>query len=186
MLIVTPRSTSSGARSIRSNAVNRVVDPSRSASTLVIAAVRVVLPWSTWPMVPTLTCGLERTNCCLVIGVLEVRWPPRTARLRLAEANAGGASHTRAQNRADAPGAWRSDPPPVALATGGGSASRAGQPCGHGRHRARQVDACGPPGGSGHAHAPTVPPAAGQQAVWEMVTGSTPAGSRTWRRSTTW
>src|SRR3989344_6550081 len=27
-----------------------------------MAAVRVVLPWSTWPMVPTLRCGLERSN----------------------------------------------------------------------------------------------------------------------------
>src|SRR6476660_4774101 len=27
-----------------------------------MAAVRVVLPWSTWPMVPTLTCGLVRSN----------------------------------------------------------------------------------------------------------------------------
>src|SRR6266540_2152234 len=84
MLIVTPRSTSSGARSIRSKAVNRVVDPSRSASTLVIAAVRVVLPWSTWPMVPMFRCGLERTNCCLVIGVLEVTGRVGAARLRLA------------------------------------------------------------------------------------------------------
>ena len=33
-----------------------------SADTLVSAAVRVVLPWSMWPMVPTLTCGLERSN----------------------------------------------------------------------------------------------------------------------------
>jgi hypothetical protein len=32
------------------------------ASTAVIAAVRVVLPWSTWPMVPTLTCGLLRSK----------------------------------------------------------------------------------------------------------------------------
>jgi len=29
---------------------------------VVIAAVSVVLPWSTWPMVPTLTCGLVRSN----------------------------------------------------------------------------------------------------------------------------
>src|ERR1700712_5540646 len=27
-----------------------------------MAAVRVVLPWSTWPMVPMLTCGLLRSN----------------------------------------------------------------------------------------------------------------------------
>ena len=34
----------------------------RFARHLVIAAVKVVLPWSTWPMVPTLTCGLVRAN----------------------------------------------------------------------------------------------------------------------------
>src|SRR5699024_11459683 len=33
-----------------------------SASTLVIAAVVVVLPWSTCPMVPMFTCGFERSN----------------------------------------------------------------------------------------------------------------------------
>src|SRR5919109_686062 len=34
----------------------------RSANTLVIALVNVVLPWSICPMVPTLTCGFVRTN----------------------------------------------------------------------------------------------------------------------------
>jgi len=29
----------------------------------------VVLPWSTWPMVPTLTWGLLRSNCSLAIGL---------------------------------------------------------------------------------------------------------------------
>ena len=33
-----------------------------SDRTLVIAAVSVVLPWSMWPIVPTLTCGLSRSN----------------------------------------------------------------------------------------------------------------------------
>ena len=33
------------------------------ASTVAIAAVSVDLPWSTWPMVPTLTCGLVLLNC---------------------------------------------------------------------------------------------------------------------------
>jgi hypothetical protein len=27
-----------------------------------MAAVRVVFPWSTWPIVPIFTCGFERTN----------------------------------------------------------------------------------------------------------------------------
>ena len=34
---------------------------------VVIAAVSVVFPWSTWPIVPTFTCGL-RSNCALAIG----------------------------------------------------------------------------------------------------------------------
>ncbi len=33
----------------------------------VIAAVNVVLPWSTWPIVPTLQCGLVRSNFRLAI-----------------------------------------------------------------------------------------------------------------------
>ena len=36
-------------------------------STVVIAAVSVVLPWSTWPIVPTLTCGLVRSNLLFAI-----------------------------------------------------------------------------------------------------------------------
>jgi hypothetical protein len=38
------------------------IDPNLAAKTVVIAAVKVVLPWSTWPIVPTLTCGLVRSN----------------------------------------------------------------------------------------------------------------------------
>src|SRR5215212_8724840 len=45
------------------------------ARTLVIAAVRVVLPWSTCPIVPTLICGLVRSNFCFAIVVLV---PPQT------------------------------------------------------------------------------------------------------------
>src|SRR5262245_16340535 len=44
-----------------------VVPHPLSAATLVSAAVRVVLPWSTWPIVPTLTCGLLRSNFALAI-----------------------------------------------------------------------------------------------------------------------
>src|SRR3984893_9893014 len=61
--MVIPRSRSSGALSIWSKATN-CAHP-LVASTLVIAAVRVVLPWSTWPIVPTLTCGLVRENFSL-------------------------------------------------------------------------------------------------------------------------
>src|SRR5947209_13504313 len=41
-----------------------------SADTLVSAAVSVVLPWSTWPMVPTLTCGFFRSNFSLAMVLL--------------------------------------------------------------------------------------------------------------------
>ena len=60
MAIVIPRSFSSGALSISSKLL--AWPPYFSDSTLVMAAVRVVLPWSIWPMVPTLTCGLLRSN----------------------------------------------------------------------------------------------------------------------------
>ena len=39
-----------------------VLPATLSDSTFVIAAVRVVLPWSTWPMVPILQCGLFLSN----------------------------------------------------------------------------------------------------------------------------
>src|SRR5690606_4890670 len=55
-----------GAASIASYALNS--PPKRSAPILVSAAVSVVLPWSTWPMVPTFTCGLVRSNLPLDIG----------------------------------------------------------------------------------------------------------------------
>src|SRR5690606_15196856 len=39
---------------------------------LVIAAVSVVLPWSTWPIVPMFTCGLLRSNFALaMVGSLR-------------------------------------------------------------------------------------------------------------------
>src|SRR5215217_2445689 len=67
--MVIPRSRSSGALSIPSNAT--ALPPQASAHTRVSAAVRVVLPWSTWPMVPTFTCGLFRSNFAFAI----VRFP---------------------------------------------------------------------------------------------------------------
>ena len=42
-----------------------------SADTFVSAAVSVVLPWSTWPIVPTLQCGFVRSNFSLAIGLLS-------------------------------------------------------------------------------------------------------------------
>src|SRR3989442_12243879 len=54
-----------------------------SAATLVSAAVRVVLPWSMCPIVPTFTCRLLRSNFSLAmsstflsIDVVVVRLPP--------------------------------------------------------------------------------------------------------------
>src|SRR5437870_3227925 len=43
-----------------------------SAATLVSAAVRVVLPWSMCPMVPTFTCGLLRSNFSLAMSPILV------------------------------------------------------------------------------------------------------------------
>src|SRR6185436_20409728 len=50
-----------------------------SADTLVRAAVRVVLPWSMWPMVPTLTCGLLRSNFSLAMSSTPLRFYPLVA-----------------------------------------------------------------------------------------------------------
>src|SRR5262245_32249688 len=60
-----PRARSSGALSIWSYAV--YVAPPVSARTFVIAAVNDVLPWSTWPIVPTLQCGFVRSNFAFAI-----------------------------------------------------------------------------------------------------------------------
>src|ERR1700751_2842086 len=43
-----------------------------SAEILVSAAVVVVLPWSTWPIVPTFTCGFTRSNFSLAIVLQPV------------------------------------------------------------------------------------------------------------------
>ena len=64
--MVIPRSRSSGALSIVSKA-RYSASPFR-ARYLVIAAVRLVLPWSMWPIVPILTCGLVRSNFFLAIS----------------------------------------------------------------------------------------------------------------------
>jgi hypothetical protein len=39
----------------------------KSPKYFVIAAVSVVLPWSTWPIVPMFTCGLLRSNFSFAI-----------------------------------------------------------------------------------------------------------------------
>src|SRR6266498_2210580 len=60
-----PRSRSSGALSIWSYARNFA--KFFFANTFVIAAVSVVFPWSTCPIVPMFRCGLFRTNFSLAI-----------------------------------------------------------------------------------------------------------------------
>src|SRR5262244_3877306 len=51
-----------------------VFDQPLSIDTLVSAAVSVVLPWSTWPIVPTLQWGLVRRNFSLAMGLSSVAW----------------------------------------------------------------------------------------------------------------
>ena len=67
--MVMPRAFSSGAASIWSYAL--ASPPNLLASTDVIAAVSVVLPWSTCPIVPTFTCGLVRSNLPFAISDLH-------------------------------------------------------------------------------------------------------------------
>src|SRR5918992_4081168 len=77
-----PRCFSSGALSIWSKATSRFAGSSGTvlARTLVIAAVRVVLPWSTWPMVPTFRCGLVLSKTPLDIRfLLSLRYLGRDA-----------------------------------------------------------------------------------------------------------
>src|SRR6516165_4476532 len=71
--MVIPRSRSSGALSIWSYAVNWA-SPCFD-STLVIAAVSVVFPWSTCPIVPTFTWGFVLSNFSLLILLLD-EWSP--------------------------------------------------------------------------------------------------------------
>src|SRR5687768_18127512 len=66
MAMVMPRSRSSGALSMLSK--ERSCACPCKASVLVMAAVRLVLPWSTCPIVPTFTCGLVRANFCFPIA----------------------------------------------------------------------------------------------------------------------
>src|SRR5215217_2725238 len=79
--MVIPRCFSSGALSICSKATSVLAGSSGTsfARTLVIAAVRVVLPWSTWPMVPTFRCGLVRSNLPLDIAFLPFCYLGRDA-----------------------------------------------------------------------------------------------------------
>src|ERR1700736_2697539 len=71
-----PRSLSSFALSIWSKGVKGFTSGILSCSTLVIAAVSVVLPWSMCPMVPMLTCGLVRWNFAFATGISSLRSGP--------------------------------------------------------------------------------------------------------------
>src|SRR5262245_10094441 len=76
-----PRAFSSGALSIWSYAMN--VPPCFAAITFVSAAVSVVFPWSTCPIVPTFTCGFVRANFSLDTAVyLFLNWELTLRRLR--------------------------------------------------------------------------------------------------------
>src|SRR4051794_677399 len=91
-----PRSRSSGALSIVSKA--RYSDSPFNARYFVIAAVRLVLPWSMWPIVPMLTCGFVRSNFFLATAVRShssgsARRAPKTAIWR------GGRGMNGAHNR---------------------------------------------------------------------------------------
>src|SRR5918998_5500959 len=80
--MVMPRCFSSGALSIWSKATSLFAGSSGTvlARTLVIAAVRVVLPWSTWPIVPTFRCGLVLSKTPLDIrSLLSIRYLGRDA-----------------------------------------------------------------------------------------------------------
>src|SRR5688572_33262511 len=66
-----PRSRSSGALSIWSNAT--LFASPFAAWIVVIAAVSVVFPWSTCPIVPTFTCGFVRSNFALAIYRFPLR-----------------------------------------------------------------------------------------------------------------
>src|SRR5438270_9221621 len=74
--MVMPRWRSSGALSISAKLFTCPAPP-RFASTLEIAAVSVVFPWSMCPMVPTLRCGFVRSNFCLAIPFLPLLGGPR-------------------------------------------------------------------------------------------------------------
>src|ERR671915_42654 len=80
--MVMPRCFSSGALSIWSKATSLFAGSSGTvlARTLVMAAVKVVLPWSTWPMVPTLRCGLVLSNTPRdIMSLLPLRYLGRDA-----------------------------------------------------------------------------------------------------------
>src|SRR5438309_9541184 len=84
--IAMPRCRSSGALSMLKK--SRYSAIFFCASTFVIADVKVVLPWSIWPIVPTFRCGFVRTNFCLAMRESLLlsfpgQWPGEPARCLL-------------------------------------------------------------------------------------------------------
>merc|ERR1719370_57179 len=67
-----PLFLSSGALSMAAESLNLASFLSLFASTLVMAAVRVVLPWSTCPIVPMLQWGLSLLNTSFSASTLVV------------------------------------------------------------------------------------------------------------------
>src|SRR4051812_34770716 len=94
MAMVIPRSRSSGALSIVSKA--RYSASPFKARYLVIAAVSDVLPWSMWPIVPILTCGLVRSNFFLATRPFSPSSALRAVRSSLSgRVPPGGGAHNR-------------------------------------------------------------------------------------------
>src|SRR2546426_8975208 len=60
-----------GIRDYKVTGVQTCALPISFDSTLVIAAVSVVFPWSMCPIVPTFMCGLDRSNFSLAIATLS-------------------------------------------------------------------------------------------------------------------
>ena len=81
-----PRSLSSGALSMFSKSVAEL-PATLSARTFVIAAVNVVLPWSTCQMVPMLQCGLLLSNLAFAILNVLLVYAPRTGNFCLLTAS---------------------------------------------------------------------------------------------------
>ena len=79
ILVASRRPCDSEALATSSYGMYLVPQP-RSAEILVSAAVRVVFPWSTWPMVPTFTCGFFRSNFAFAMARVPVEmWVPLSA-----------------------------------------------------------------------------------------------------------
>jgi hypothetical protein len=93
----------------------------RSARTFVMAAVNVVFPWSTCPIVPMLRCGLSRMYACLVMTDLLLIPPAALADPARAHRGARCATLPRQVNQANGEGS--ASPAAAASSTGKPSAT---------------------------------------------------------------